>query len=115
MARKRRRWTKAEERWMASHAGDGVSIVAELLNRETHEVINHADFLGISLAVIPVRGMACPWCGKRMTFYETGYRKAGICDACYAQVLRDAREVKDHRDAMARDDDKQRQRDARSR
>lgn len=84
-------FSRAELRFIRNHAGDGASVLAELLERPVAELLEAAYEWRIDVPPRPVLGEVCPWCGRRMTTDGTGYKRAGICDACYRRHRMEAR------------------------
>lgn len=82
-------WTANENQWIKHHAGDGAAVLAHLLGREPRDVILHGLEIGVDVAPRPEMGEYCPWCGRRMTRFGTGYRFGGICEACWYRHLQD--------------------------
>ena len=76
-------------------------------------MLSMADELGIDVAAIPEEGAVCPWCGRRMSTSGTGYRLAGICEACWIDYRRMCREAMDAEVAARRADAASRQRASR--
>ena len=85
-----RDWTQAEDRWLATHAGDGAEALASLLDVTTAELIGHALDVGIDIPPRPLMGQRCVWCGHRVTPYGKGWQ-SGLCEACYQDHLADLR------------------------
>ncbi len=82
------RWKKAEETYLAEHAGDGAEAIAEKLGRSVSSVQTHASRMGISLVI----RYHCPRCGKYT--YTPLAKWSGWCRACSIRESADTAAVK---------------------
>lgn len=82
------RWKKAEETYLAEHAGDGAEAIAGKLGRSVHAVQCKASSMGVSLVV----RYHCPRCGKYT--YTPLAKWSGWCRACSIRESADTAAVK---------------------
>lgn len=114
VAKRRRKWTQAEDRWLKNHAGDGISVLAELIGCTTSEVIVEADRLGVEVATTPDERRVCPWCGRYVSESSPSWRRAGLCDACYQMHLHECKVQRERELSARRRNDSDRKRKQRS-
>lgn len=82
------RWKKAEEDYLAEHAGDGAQAIADALGRSIYSVQCKASELGVSLVV----RYHCPRCGRYTCRPLTKW--SGWCRRCSIEESADTAALK---------------------
>lgn len=82
------RWSRAEEDYLAEHAGDGAQKVADALGRSVWSVRCKANEMGVSLVV----RYHCPRCGRYT--YRPLTKWTGWCRSCSVEESADSASMK---------------------
>ena len=88
-------WNFERQRYLITHAQDGVGLLAHALGVTEEEVLEQAERTGVVLTYGPSREELelCPACQTRYIRPRTNAAKAGLCPTCWnrekAEALRE--------------------------